>query len=281
MVDPRGSGLLFFIRPQPYTCRPVWELNPLNGSGSRPRGRALVPASRPRPPIAQGGEGWRRPRLPGGGEGWRRPRLPGGGVGVGAALRVGHRPSLLAAVGAVGALALKPTQGGAAYLMMWPTRDSRKSRICGLHGRRPPSRHDSRRTAAGQPARHPSSCMPASKLRSPTQLTTPRQGPAHEGRTCAGVPGCLHGLLRGRCAAPAAGARVPRHPSGTRRNRRLSARRRPRRSGRRPTSCSSGPLVGERRVRSPAAQRRISIIFQNYTLGESRVRRPRVSASCG
>ena len=40
-------------------------------------------------------------------------------------------------------------------------------------------------------------------------------------------------------------------------------------------------LVGERRVRSPAARRRISIIFQNYTLGESRVRRPRVSASCG
>ena len=205
MVDPRGSGLLFFIRPQPYTCRPVWELNPLNGSGSRPRGRALVPASRPRPPIAQGGEGWRRPRLPGGGEGWRRPRLPVGGVGVGAALRVGHRPSLLAAVGAVGALALKPTQGGAAYLMMWPTRDSRKSRICGLHGRRPPSRHDSRRTAAGQPARHPSSCMPASKLRSPTQLTTPRQGPAHEGRTCAGVPGV--------CMACCAGAVPPPRPA--------------------------------------------------------------------
>ena len=278
MVDPRGSSLLFFIRPQPYTCRPVWELNPLNGSGSRPRGRALVPASRPRPPIAQGGEGWRRPRLPGGGEGWRRPRLPVGGVGVGAALRVGHRPSLLAAVGAVGALALKPTQGGAAYLMMWPTRDSRKSRICGLHGRRPPSRHDSRRTAAGQPARHPSSCIQAPLTDSAHHAQAGASTRRTHMRRCSG---CLHGLLRGRCAAPAAGARVPRHPSGTRRNRRLSARRRPRRSGRRPTSCSSGPLVGERRVRSPAARRRISIIFQNYTLGESRVRRPRVSASCG
>ena len=269
MVDPRGSGLLFFIRPQPYTCRPVWELNPLNGSGSRPRGRALVPASRPRPPIAQGGEGW------------RRPRLPVGGVGVGAALRVGHRPSLLAAVGAVGALALKPTQGGAAYLMMWPTRDSRKSRICGLHGRRPPSRHDSRRTAAGQPARHPSSCIQAPL----TDSAHHAQAGASTRRTHmrrSGVPGvcmaCCAGAVppprpargsRGTQAAPGGTAGCPR---GAGRGGPVVDRRRarPDRSGGR-----------ARRVRSPAARRRISIIFQNYTLGESRVRRPRVSASCG
>ena len=168
--------------------------------------------------------------------------------------------------------------------------DTRQPEIPDLRPPRPTAAEPTRQPTHGSGAAstaskqlHPSS---AHRLSSPRpgrgQHTKDAHAPVFRGFAC-------HGLLRGRCAAPAAGARVPRHPSGTRRNRRLSARRRPRRSGRRPTSCSSGgstlvvPASCGRAAcpGSQAARRRISIIFQNYTLGESRVRRPRVSASCG